>query len=72
MRKKVAENDAHGDVAMCGQCRDVHIRWNNLMLSLSREQFGAFSRMITEAQSSLAREAGTMPAREIAPEAWIQ
>jgi hypothetical protein len=72
MRKKLADNDAHGDVATCGQCRNVHIRWDNLMLSLSPKQFDAFSRMITEARSNLAQGPGAAPTRGIAPEAWIQ
>lgn len=72
MRKKLAESRSHGEAAVCGQCQDVHIRWDNLMLSLSRGQFEAFSLMITQARSNLSREASAAPARMSVPEAWIQ
>ena len=72
MRRKLANNDGHGDVAMCGRCQDVHIRWDNLMLSLSREQFEEFSRMITSARSGLSQEVESAPKRTGVSGAWVQ
>ena len=72
VRRRLADSEAHGDVAMCGQCQDVHIRWDNLMLSLSREKFEAFSRMITQARSGLSRGLEAASTRMTAPEAWTQ
>ena len=71
MRKKLAGHDGQGDVATCGRCTDVHIRWDNLMLSLSRERFEAFSQMITQARGSLAQDP-TAPQSTTAPGKWLQ
>lgn len=72
MRRRLADDEGHGDVAMCGQCQDVHIRWDNLILSLGREQFEAFSRMIARARSGLSPEAAAATAGLRAPGAWTQ
>ncbi len=72
VRRKLAEDGSDGDVAVCGGCRDVHVRWGNLMVSLSPEQFEAFSRMIGRARADLARGREAAPARPVLPEAWVQ
>lgn len=53
MRRKLSDDERHGDVSVCGRCQDVHIRWDNLVLSLKTDQFDAFARMVTDARSAL-------------------
>lgn len=72
MRRRLADTEGHGNVALCGECQDVHIRWDNLILSLSRGQFEDFSRMITQARSGLSQRPPAGGARGRAPEAWTQ
>lgn len=72
MRRRLADTEGHGDVALCGECQDVHIRWDNLILSLSRGQFEEFSRMVAQARSGLSQGAAPGCARGRAPGAWTQ
>lgn len=71
MRRKLAEEERHGDVSVCGRCQDVHIRWGELMLSLDTDRFESFARMVAEARAALVRS-GTLPAPMSAPEALVQ
>lgn len=60
MRRRLADEERHGEVTVCGRCQDVHIRWDNLMLSLNPDQFDLLACMITEARAALMRELGSV------------
>lgn len=73
MRRKLSSDEYHGDVSVCGQCQDIHIRWDNLMLSLRMDQFEAFARMVGAARvAALAQEPGSFAGYASVREALVQ
>lgn len=73
MRRKLSGHEDRGDVSVCGRCRDIHIRWDNLMLSLEREQFEAFAGMIGRARDAApAREPERTAGRAVPREGLLQ
>lgn len=57
MRIELAEQ-GEGAVWLCGECDDVHMRWQNWVLTLTREQFSGLSRMASAAELKLAGAPG--------------
>jgi hypothetical protein len=45
MKIDLAEEGSDGFVWLCGRCEDVHVRWENLTVTLTRAQFERFSRL---------------------------
>lgn len=71
MSRKLSDDGRRGDVSVCGRCQDIHIRWDNLVLSLKTDQFDAFARMLADARAALG-EAGGVPAPMLGPKALMQ
>lgn len=65
MKVDLASEGQQGLVWMCGACDDVHVRWQNITVTLTRAQFELFSRMAAKAGAKLASGKGVpFPAEE--------
>lgn len=75
MKVDLAEEGQQGLVWFCGGCDDVHVRWQNITVTMTREQFDAFSRMTAKAGAKLAetKPPCSSPAKQHkGGEQWLQ
>ncbi|MCR4295767.1 MAG: hypothetical protein NUW21_09555 [Elusimicrobia bacterium] len=61
-----------GAVSLCGGCEDVHVRWEELTLSLNRARFLELVRMLNAAARPLGAEEVAAPADAGRGAAWTQ
>lgn len=53
MRIDLAKENDQGCAWLCSQCDDVHLRWENLVVTLPRERFEKFARLAETAGKKL-------------------
>lgn len=75
MKVDLAEEGTEGSVWLCSHCDDIHMRWENLTVTLTRPQFEKFSRMAETAGRKLGGVRSIVPVSEPAPtgdKPWLQ